>query len=68
MIDINKAQHFANALTDLCREHGVMIWTGSRTSPIMLTAIGEDTTVSYITERPEVGNSAILHRLLGNGT
>lgn len=63
-MDLIKAQTFANALTQLCRDHGVMIWTAHVTTPIMVSDLADDT-VHYRVAVPEGGgNSVILQRVL----
>ena len=63
-MDDTKAQDFAQALTELCRQHGVMIWTGISAVPIMATAVADDA-FHYLAERPEIGDAVIIRRVLG---
>ena len=62
-MDVLKAQNFALALTQLCREHGVMIWTAYPTTPIMASD-AEDTKFFYRIALPEGGHSVIVERIL----
>jgi hypothetical protein len=66
MIDDIQAQRFAAALTDLCKQHGVMIWTATVTSPIMASAVTDDAVFHYVIDRPEIGNAVIIRRVLGD--
>jgi hypothetical protein len=56
---------FADALTDLCRQHGVMIWTAVPTVPIMATWVPADEAFHYETEYT-VGGSVVVRRVLGD--
>jgi len=46
----NQAENFAEALTNLCNDHGVMLWTAYATTPIMITKVGNDTPFKYEVE------------------
>jgi hypothetical protein len=63
-MDDYKAQQFADALTALCRRHGVMIWTAFETTPIMASEVTEGDHFKYEVETPEFGSSAIIARRL----
>lgn len=64
MIDINKAQHFAAALTDLCITHGVMIRPAASLYPILATAVIPDIEFHYMAEVMAGGNSIVIRRVL----
>lgn len=65
MIDDALADGFAEALTDLCKRHGMMIWTATVTIPIMASAVADDDVFHYEADRPASGNSVIIRRVLG---
>jgi hypothetical protein len=65
MIEKHKAQCFADALTELCKLHGMMIWTAAAAMPIMATPIAETDAFYYSVDLPEIGNSVIIRRVLG---
>jgi hypothetical protein len=62
-----EAKQFAAELTEFLRSRGVMLWTGVETVPIMASSgVGER--YHYVAERPEIGNSAIIRRVLAEPT
>jgi hypothetical protein len=64
MVADAQAKKFAEALTELCRQHGLMIWTGLATTPIMASTADDDV-FHYVAERPKFGgNSMIIRRVL----
>lgn len=65
MPDPTKAERFAAALTDLCEEHGMMIWTGVFATPIMASPTDGCVRFHYVAERPEFGNAVVIRRILG---
>jgi hypothetical protein len=65
MINDTRARCFAEALTDLCKRHGMMIWTATVTMPIMASAIAGDEAFRYVADRPEIGDAVIIRRVLG---
>lgn len=64
MVADTQMQEFAEALTDLCHRHGVMIWTAAATTPIMASTVSEDDAFHYVADRPEFGNSVIIRRVM----
>lgn len=63
-MDILKAQNFALALTQLCRDHQVMLWTEYETAPIMASDAHDDQ-FHYRVAVPEVGPAVTIRRVLG---
>lgn len=63
-MDTTKAQEFADALTDLCVKHGMMIWTVVPVDPILATAVTADVEFHYVAQVPVVGNSIVIRRVL----
>jgi len=64
-MDQRKAERFAAALTDLCREHRVMIWTAYETTPIIATEAAIDDEFRYEVEPPDPpGRSVFIRRRL----
>jgi hypothetical protein len=62
-----KAQAFADALTELCKKHGVMIWTATAAERIMATSIPHDEPFYYLVDPYPAGNATvIIHRVLGD--
>ena len=62
-MDILKAQNFALALTQLCRDHQVMLWTEYETAPILASDTADDR-FHYRIAIPEVGPAVIVQRVL----
>jgi hypothetical protein len=63
-MDPDKAHRFAKALTALCHQHGVMIWTAYATAPIMAGEVNDGRGYHYEAESPEFGNAAVIRRVL----
>jgi hypothetical protein len=64
-MDPAKANGFAAALAELCKRHGVMIWTATPSMPIMASdTCGEE--FHYTVEIPEFGHSVVIRRVLGD--
>lgn len=68
MSDGTPAQRFAEALTDLCKQHRMMIWTATVTSPIMVSLVADDEPFHYEAGRlaPLLGDrgGVIIRRVL----
>lgn len=66
-MDETRVKRFAAALTDLCKEHGMMIWTATVTTPVMASTVADGDLFHYVAERPEFGDSetVIIRRVLG---
>lgn len=62
-MDILKAQNFALALTQLCRDHQIMLWTEYETAPILASDASDDH-FHYRIAIPEVGPAVIVQRVL----
>ena len=62
-MDQAKAEKFAAALTALCYEHGVMLWTVYTTAPMILGSAPE-AGFHYEAEPMEFGIAAIIRRVL----
>jgi hypothetical protein len=65
MMDDARAEGFAEALTELCKRHGLMIWTGTYATPIMATPVAGDERFHYAVERCKIGSTVIIRRVLG---
>ena len=63
-MDDIKAKAFADALTALCKEYKIMIWTSIPTVPIMATEMPEGDDYYYQPEKIELSSDIIIRRIL----
>lgn len=59
-----EADQFATALTELCHQHGVMMW--SAVDPIALSPVDPEEPFHYIIKPMEIGRGYLVRRVLGS--
>jgi hypothetical protein len=63
-MDAEKAAMFAAALTELCHRHGVMVWTGVQTVPIMVSDVHPNDAFHYDADSSAETGSVVIRRVL----
>lgn len=64
MMTTETATEFADALGELCKKHGVMLWTALGTTPMVISPIQPDDKFHYEARWCEVGRCFVIERVL----